>query len=30
MHRLFEEMPPEAEPNEYFKTLVLAHLLSQP
>ncbi|WP_372995188.1 PucR family transcriptional regulator [Marinobacter sp.] len=30
MNRLAEEMPPEADPNEYFKTLVLAHLLSRP
>ncbi|SNC59593.1 PucR C-terminal helix-turn-helix domain-containing protein [Marinobacter sp. es.048] len=30
MNRLVEEMPPKAEPNEYFKTLVLAHLLSRP
>lgn len=30
MNRLAEEMPPDADPNEYFKTLVLAHLLWQP
>jgi len=30
MNRLVAEMPPESEPNEYFKTLVLAHLLSRP
>lgn len=30
MTRLVAEMPPEAEPSEYFKTLVLAHLLSRP
>lgn len=28
--RLTGEMPPGTDPNEYFKTLVLAHLLRQP
>jgi len=29
MNRLAEDMPPQADPDDYFKTLVLAHLLSE-